>query len=679
MIRTWVVSLCIVTLGGGYAGQAQTTQSTDKQKASAIQIAASNATTQQGTQAAQQGNTQLLSQSAIQKLQGKSDTTGTYDRQRPMHVAVFYVRNLLTDSTKKSSEAIDSYFDLKKAYHPSPKDTVAFKLNDVVVLYVRDLRLALRRYKRHKEDLRLYINDVPLPMAPEHVDTLSNPSVSLVRFRLVRNSTTEPIWQIFYRIADRLDRHNASFNIGVEDGQFGIAYRPINLLLIDKRLLWVGAGFLLLLFGSCWWLIGRSNFIRTDDSLLIPFREGGAQSEGSVKAPLSISRLYKKVPFSLAKTQTAFWTILIAGAYLMITAVTTALPPIPNGLLGLLGISIANGVLSRLLNQSRSDTSAAITKQTVDNTQESKGWWYDVLNENAGVSLSRLQFLVFNAIAGLYFVYYVWTRWAFYDFGSDILALISISSAGFLANKNLENNSKDKDNKPGASGGSSYTETTDAGTGTSPTPLGGGGIAAASAGTTTASVTTTPATTPMSTDTPSPATKSIVPATGSQDMTPSLSYQGTAAAVGPTTAPVVPPPASQPTPLEQWRQNLQRFLRFPVRYNSDPTRDIFGNPGPVVNDCTLEVVIVATLRGGLDLQATVQCNRDPFPSGDVVFLLHPTYDQRALTVPLHEGEAHLRFFSVGCYTLIAMLDAGKTILSFDLRNVPGAPSSFLAR
>ncbi|MVN75662.1 hypothetical protein GO988_04915 [Hymenobacter sp. HMF4947] len=626
---------------------------------------------------------------ALRPLQ---DSLEAYDRQRPLRVAVLFVHNALTDDLRKSAKPFDFYFTLKEPYPLAAyqHDTVAFRLNDEAVLFVRDLRLALRRYKRHKEDLRLYINDVPLPMVPEQLDTTRARNVALVRFRLVRNSTTEPVWQGFYRIADKLDRHNTSFNIGLVDGQLGQAYGPVNLLLINR--FWLRAGFIALgmLVAGCWWLIGHSDFIRTDSSLLLPFAEGALPPGKSVRIPLSISKLYRKVPFSLAKTQTAFWTLLISGAYLMITVVTTALPAIPTGLLGLLGISVANGVFSQLLNRSQADATDPLTKQK-SNAQESRGWWADVLTENAGVSLARLQFLVFNFIAGLYFVYYVSTRWAFYDFGSDILALISISSAGFLANKNFENSAKAKDNDTDhklPSTGSNYTGASDmaAAATRSSLPTGGGTAFAtplpSGDDTLPASEPTTAAT---STSSGSAATPTALPATGATagQVNPGENQpsQEPAALVAPRANAQLPPtpPATEPTAAEQWYTRFQRFMRAPRRFDSNPTGDIFGNPGPAKNGCTLQVGIVATLRGGLDLRATVRCAREPLPSGDVVFLLHPTYEQRALTVPLDEGEAILRFFSVGCFTLIAMLDAGATILSFDLRDVPGAPSSFLAR
>lgn len=666
LLKALVASLFLVGLGRVYRGHAQ-----DSLHASVAARAALKA-------AAVRNGAATLGKPVL----SQRDSLEAYDRQRPLRVAVLFVRNALTDDLKKSDKALDSLFTLTAPYHPSatPPDTIAFKLNDEAVLYVRDLRLALRRYKRHKEDLRLYINDVPLPMVPEQLDTTHARNVGLVRFHLVRNSTTEPVWQDFYRIADKLDRHNTSFNIGFVDGQLGQAYGPINLLLISK--IWLRVGFLILglLIVGCWWLIGNSDFIRTDGSPLIPSGEGVLQPGKNAKTPLSISKLYQKVPFSLAKTQTAFWTLLISGAYLMITVVTTALPPIPTGLLGLLGISVANGVFSQVLNQSQPDATAPWSQS---NAQESRGWWADVLTENAGVSLSRLQFLVFNLIAGLYFVYYVSTRWAFYDFGSDILALISISSAGFLANKNFENNSKTKDNKSPTSSGSAYTGADDAGTtppATRPASPVGGGAAS-------------PTASPTGGENP-PAGESPIAATPTSPTsapgTPiaTRATAGRATLVGNQPAPAAARAGAEPAPaphyaeqtaLEDWRTRVQRFMRAPRRFDNDPTADIFGNPGTAKNGCTLQVTIVATLRGGLDLQGTVRCDRNPLPSGEVVFLLHPTYEHRALTVPLYEGVASLRFFSAGSFTLIAMLDAGETILSFDLRDVPGAPSSFLAQ
>lgn len=538
--------------------------------------------------------------------------------------------------------------------NPSSSDSTHFQLNDEVVLDVQNLAVALR--ERPGKDLRLYVDDIALPMPPVAVDTLRNCTVATVRFQLVRNATTEPIWQLFYKVPGRYE-HPSTFNVGFDTGQLGKAYPGspdrLHLELVQVPWLLVGLGLLGLLGLAFYWLLRNSNFIRSDLSRRIPLDKAGLASV--------FSQGYRQVPYSLAKTQVAYWTLLIVAAYLMISMVTAALPTIPTGLLGLLGISIANGLFSSIISRPAPNAPATTAKGEVLNATSSRGWFQDVLTDDTGISVVRLQFVVFNVIAGLYLVRQVLVAWALPDFDSSLLALISISSAGFLVQKtneaNAANASQQADNTSGTAAG-----------GTAPVDPGGGP--------TTPPLPARPIT-PLAPDrtTPPDATQSAATAPPPDDA-PALAFSALTL--------TAPTPTSAPSPAENtwqaWNDKLAQFRAEPPVYDSDPNRRIF-NPLPpsITNGCQLQVSLAATLMGGLDLVATVTRTEDrPAPlTGQVVLLLHPTYRQRVVVVPIVRGQASYKFFSAGCYTLIAMLDDGATLLAFDLANVAGAPSSFL--
>jgi len=332
--------------------------------------------------------------------------------------------------------------------NPFSHDTTRFRLNDYVVLTVKDLRLALRRSKHSAKDLRLFVSDVMLPMLPVAMDTTNRRDIATVQFRLVRDETTEPTWQRLYKVPGTYS-HKGQFNIGFETGQLGLPYpkgdhppvdQLLDLELIQKDWFWVGVGLFALLLGSMYWLADRSNLIRSDRSNVVrPVAEPNAPPGQIPQVPV-ISLAYKLVPFSLAKSQVAYWTLLVAGAYLMIFFVTSALPTIPSGLLGLLGISIANGLFSKLINktQTPAEIDAAANLRQTDGIGKSRGWVSDVLTDTNGVSIVRLQFVVFNAVVGIYVVQQVLTHWSLPNLDGNILALISISSLGFLVQKNSE-------------------------------------------------------------------------------------------------------------------------------------------------------------------------------------------------------------------------------------------------
>ncbi len=600
------------------------------------------AATQQATLAAQQkalADQQVAQQAALATRQAAISAQQAAETARCLrNIRVLQVRN------------------------PSSTDSTHFRLNDEVVLDVQNLAVALR--KRPVKDLRLYVDDIALPMPPVAVDTLRNCTVATVRFQLVRNATTEPIWQLFYKVPGRYE-HPSTFNVGFDTGQLGKAYPGgpdrLHLELVQVPWLLVGLGLLGLLGGAFYWLLRNSNFIRSDLSRRIPLDPAGLASV--------FSQGYRQVPYSLAKTQVAYWTLLIVAAYLMISMVTAALPTIPTGLLGLLGISIANGLFSSIISRPAADAPAVAAKGEVPNATLSRGWFQDVLTDSTGVSVVRLQFVVFNAIAGLYLVRQVLATWALPDFDSSLLALISISSAGFLVQKTNEANAATASQQDGSAGatGPAAGGTAPISTGGGPAPANPGAPVKPAAPTPPAAPGQEPPTAPRTPTGPA-ASPDALPA----DATPGLTFSALSPAA----------PASDPTatPWQDWNNKLAEFRAAPPLYDSDPSRRIFNPlPSSTANGCQLQVGIAATLMGGLDLVATVTSTDDrPTPlTGQVVLLLHPTYRQRVVVVPIVRGQASYQFFSAGCYTLIAMLDDGATLLAFDLANVPGAPSSFL--
>jgi|GEM_PF-5392977 len=304
------------------------------------------------------------------------------------------------------------------------------QLGDHVVLQVLGLREALQAYKRKPTELRLFIGGVVLPMKPEEVDTLRDRDTATVRFLLKRDVTTEPTWQLFYQVWQRLD-YAAQFGIGFDNGQLGESYptnsQTIYLELVRRRDLIIG----LLAVGGILWLLLylgiRSNLLRSDTV------RGNLDAETLATSDL-ISDNYRTIPFSLAKVQLGFWTFLIISAYLLCYMVTGELPDLPASLLGLLGISLGSNVFSRSITAGQLSSAGPLTVNTA-----SLGFWRDILAEQSRFSLPRIQFFLFNLLVGFYFVRYVWKLWAMPDLDANLIALISVSAGGFLAGKAQEN------------------------------------------------------------------------------------------------------------------------------------------------------------------------------------------------------------------------------------------------
>jgi hypothetical protein len=282
-------------------------------------------------------------------------------------------------------------------------------------------------------DLRLYVDDIMLPIPPTAIDMRLNCDTADVRFHLVRDTTTEATWQLFYHVPGKYE-HPAHIGLGLTDGQLAEPYpaRPdhIMLELIRPRLLLLGLLLIAAFLGFIGWLAFRTNLLRNDWSNQVEPNPNALPGQ-----PIPVfDPQYRNASFSLAKTQMALWTVLIISAYLMIYMVTGELPYLTTGLLALLGISLAHGWLSKVINHDQ-DERVAYRHQD----QLTQGFFTDIVTDDKGVSIARLQFIAFNVIAALYFVRYVLKQWALPDFDSQLLALLGVSSASMLALKTQEN------------------------------------------------------------------------------------------------------------------------------------------------------------------------------------------------------------------------------------------------
>jgi hypothetical protein len=129
---------------------------------------------------------------------------------------------------------------------------------------------------------------------------------------------------------------------------------------------------------------------------------------------------------------------------------------------------------------------------------------------------------------------------------------------------------------------------------------------------------------------------------------------------------------------EDIQLRIQKFMEEPIVFEADPGADIFADLklGKRANGRELHVSILTTLSQGLTLHAVVAPVEHPALEGEVIFLMHPTYTMRKISVPAQNGQAALNFFAAEWFTLVAIAENGKTVLSYDLRDLPGAPDWF---
>jgi hypothetical protein len=160
-----------------------------------------------------------------------------------------------------------------------------------------------------------------------------------------------------------------------------------------------------------------------------------------------------KVSFSLGRTQLAFWTVIIISSFIFLyiepNCITVefcgfVVPKLNSTTLALLGISAATTVISKTIdNEQKENQGTGIPQQDIP----SKGFFTDIISDEKGVSIHRLQNVVWTLIVGFIYISHVACKCVFPDenvITLEFLGLMGISTGAYLGLKLNEN----KNNAP---------------------------------------------------------------------------------------------------------------------------------------------------------------------------------------------------------------------------------------
>lgn len=128
--------------------------------------------------------------------------------------------------------------------------------------------------------------------------------------------------------------------------------------------------------------------------------------------------------FSLAKAQMAWWFSIVFVSIVFLWLVTGEAPSISGQALAFLGLS---GVTTM--------ASAGISAGRVSTAGRSGEFFVDLLSDEHGVAIHRLQMLVMTITLGLIFVFDVATKLIMPEFDASMLALMGLSSATYVGLK----------------------------------------------------------------------------------------------------------------------------------------------------------------------------------------------------------------------------------------------------
>lgn len=355
-----------------------------------------------------------------------------------------------------------------------------------------------RSKQRDLSHLVLFLNDRPIPatdsiVSPTYLETYASTDLDAefvaqwckIQFRLTRDSQSNVAWGNLLNRPTLIrpvslsvgfeDLNPMSTNV-MDDPKFKPAPLKPFLLRVLPADLWSAVGAALIIFTSIafGYLAFYTDLIRDAASTLRPDGQR---------------------PYSLARTQMAFWFFLVFSTYYFIWIITGDKDTIPMSILGLIGISAATAVGSALVDSSiqkgaiakttpiRQDvlqnqyntlneeiitttaeikslkaaqpagSSQILQLETVLNEKKKqlgeKGdilqymnrsslnkFLEDLLMEDNAISFHRFQILVWTLVLGTIFCKEVYIKLAMPEFSSTLLGLMGVSAATYVSLKN---------------------------------------------------------------------------------------------------------------------------------------------------------------------------------------------------------------------------------------------------
>jgi hypothetical protein len=280
-------------------------------------------------------------------------------------------------------------------------DGHAVYVGDWVLVSVCNLQTLVKDAEAEQQPVTLYIEGIDSGLQPTGIDYDSG----TMTFILERNAKNKAIWTpLLYN-----PLFDPNVTIRISAGIHGDKPLPraphANTTLVLQKIyfdwaiaIWM-AGLVAIAVALIWW--GHNS-----DML----RDGAAA--GGVRQP-----------YSLARTQMAWWLLLILIGYNYIWLVTGDRDSIAPSLLALMGISAATAIASE-----------AISKRAT--AAKSAGFWHDlVTNEQGVVALDRFQIVAWTLVLGGIFLYSVIWDLTMPEFSATMLALMGISSGTYLGFK----------------------------------------------------------------------------------------------------------------------------------------------------------------------------------------------------------------------------------------------------
>lgn len=218
-----------------------------------------------------------------------------------------------------------------------------------------------------------------------------------------------------------------------------------------------------------------TNMLRDEITDCDQFDEAASEAQRKTKT----KKVSKKSPYSLAKTQFAGWTVIIASSYiyLSLTKGDCADAAINKTALVLMGIGTGILTASAIM-----DKREALENRQRHQNRPTRGFFTDILSDENGISIHRFQNFVWTSIAMIVYVMkvaHVQSGCQMPELSDTLLALTGISGVTFLTMRASENKpatEETPETAPPANSGVTMTIPAEVVSSTAAPAAGGGGV-----------------------------------------------------------------------------------------------------------------------------------------------------------------------------------------------------------
>jgi hypothetical protein len=265
--------------------------------------------------------------------------------------------------------------------------------------------------------ITLYLNGKDSLLTPD----IYNDANNQLTFHLERTSDNKDVWTALLRQPYKSPHRSVLTTVGVTGSSPLTSDSSFTLVVVKWAwYAWLWILLLIIVLIAFFWLANKRDILRD-----------GPRVNGNPQ------------PYSLGKTQMAWWFFLIIIGFVMIWLISGDQDTISASLLTLMGISGGTALGSSLIEQNPKKPAEPAggggAPPAPPSPPVSRGWLMDILSDSTGsIVLHRLQVVLWTLVLGIMLVVAVVTSLTMPAFNTTLVTLMGISSGTYVGFKFAE-------------------------------------------------------------------------------------------------------------------------------------------------------------------------------------------------------------------------------------------------